>query len=696
MFTRRLKIILLCVAVLDSVLVLRLYWIGIVEHEHWLGIAESKPKIPFRPIPAKRGRILAYGGGSKGHVELVSNEPCFELTVFYPMMCPDKWWLKREMMLKRRELIKKLGKNAKITQEQIAYMIQQERQKFWQNLSRVCDVSLTELLDRRDRIVEIIQRRIAYIRRKMPEADYPIIEQRMYHPVVWDIDEQKAIELRNKLEDDNRVMIRPAIKRVYRYPELLCHIIGRTVRIPGSVPKTFEILDKEYLPGELQGLSGIEKSCDEILRGRRGWVELGENPRIKVPAEDGRDIILTVDVELQEFVERLLSRQVKSLPYATGGAAVVVDLQNNSILALASYPSYNLSRFQKDYPVLRNDYLRLPLFDRALQGRYPPGSIVKPLVAAWALTLGKITPHTSFLCKGYLSEKMKRFRCWYPPPGHGYMSMISGIYNSCDVYFYHLGELIGVDELSRLYRRVGFGKKVYFPVSNSAGLVPTQKWFVRRWGRGMSVGDARNLAIGQGDLLVTPVQAAIMLKALLTNEYRAPKLFVGERLPEAVEVGLSKKAIELAKEGMDKTVNLKGATAYRYVHCDEIRLAGKTGSAQAPSRRIYKISYVDKKSGKSMLEYSHSLKYFLKRHKLRKRDVSYRVLKFPVLKEEDRMDAYGRRRTLAHGWFVGYGSSYRPRIVASVFIEYGISGGYSAGPVFKQIMLKCKELGYLN
>ncbi len=696
MFTHRLKIILLGFTIFAFVLMSRLYWIGVYEHEHWLGIARAKAKSPFKPIPANRGRILARGGGGKGIVELVANEPCFEIAVFYPMMSPDKWWLKREMILTRRRLVKQQGKNADVSSEHLRFIIQQRRIEFWKKLSKVCDVPLNELLDRRDKIVEIIQKRVAFIRSHTPEADYPIVEQRMYHSVVWDIDESKAIELRNEVEDNPYVIIRPAIKRVYRYPKLLSHIIGRTVRIPGSVPKTFEILEDKYLPGELQGLSGIEKACDKRLRGIRGWVELGANPRIKIPARDGKDVVLTIDVELQKFIQKELAKQVQSLPYATGGAAVVVDLRDNSILGLASYPYYNLAEFTKEYSKLRNDYLRLPLFNRALQGCYPPGSIVKPLVAAWALSLGKITADTTFLCRGYLSENLKRFRCWYPPPGHGAMSMISGIYNSCDVYFYHLGELIGVDGLTKLYRRVGFGRRVFFPIANSKGLVPSQGWFIRRWGRGMSVGDARNLAIGQGDLLITPLQAAMMLKALLTNKYQPARLLVGEELPEAEYVGLSRRAIILAKEGMDKTVNLKGATAYHYVHSDEVALAGKTGSAQAPPRRVYKISYFDKRKGRNVRDYAYSLGYFLKKHNLRKSEIKYSVLKFPVLKQEDRIDAYGRRRSLAHGWFLGYAPAYRPRIISVVFIEYGISGGHSAGPVFKSIMLKCKELGYFR
>ncbi len=696
MFNLRMKVLFIGILVLFVLVGLRIYQIGVVEHNRWWNVAFSKPRVPYQPIPAKRGRILAKGAGGKGVVELVGNEPCFEVAVYFPLMSPDKWWLKRQIRLVKRKLKTHLGKDAKITIEEVMYIIQQRRKQFWDKLSKICGVEREKLNDRVDRIVSIVERRVGFVRKRLEGADYPLVEERLYYPVVGDIGEERALELRSRLEGVSGVMVRSAMKRVYKYPGLLPHILGRTIRIPGSVSKSFQIKDAEYLPGEFQGISGLERVYDKVLRGKRGWLELGKERRILLEPLDGKDIILTIDVELQRFVQSELERQVKSLPYATGGAVVVVDIKSNSIIAIASYPGYNLATFTRDYPKLINDYVHLPLFNRALMGMYPPGSIVKPMVAAYALSIGKITPQTTFVCRGYLSDKLKAFRCWLPPPGHGAVSMVSAIYNSCDVYFYHLGELIGADELTEFYRKIGFGKKVKFPLPNSKGLVPTQEWFIRRWSRGISVGDARNLAIGQGDLLITPLQAVLMLKTLLTNCYQPPRLVEGQELSEPINIGLTKRAIELAKKGMERTVNLEGATAYRYVHTSEIRLAGKTGSAQVPPRIVWKVSYKDIKKDKFVVKYVQSLKQFLKESGMRKEDVNAEKIVFPILKEEDRIDPYGRRRSLAHGWFVGYGSANHPRIVVCVFIEYGISGGRSAGPVFKKIMLKCKELGYIK
>ena len=698
MFDRRMKILLLILFAIFSLLAARIVYIQSTQCSHWRKIAEAKPRIPFRPIPANRGRILVNRPGSKSEtIALVENEPCFELAVYYPMMNPDKWWQEKQIRNIRRKMLRQKGsRKGKISQEQVLFAFQQQRTKFWKDLSRFTGISLAKLLDRRDKIVETIQRRVRHIRSKLRDVDYPLLEQRMYHPIVSELSEDESIALRDKLAGSQWAIVRPSVKRVYRYPDLLCHIIGRTVRFPGSVPKSFDIIEDDALPGELQGLTGLEKRYDSVLRGHRGWVEVSGEPQIKIQPEDGRDITLTIDISLQKFVQNRLSGQVKQLKYATGAAAVVMSLDGNKLLAISSVPGYNLNDFSKDYSSLREDYLHLPLFDRALMGRYSPGSIVKPLVGAWGITTAKISADTTFICRGYLSANTKRFRCWMPPPGHGALSLVGAIQKSCDVYFYHLGELISAPSLIKLYKRVGFGRSVPFDLPNTRGFVPNQKWFLSRHGRGMSIGDARNLAIGQGDLLISPLQSVLMVSSLLTDKYQPPRIVLGSQIPEPISMGFSQYAINLAKEGMDQTVNNPHGTAHKYVYTPRIHLAGKTGSAQAPARRLWNVKYYDKTTGKYLTKIVGNLRSFLKRKHLEKGEVKANRFSYPVLSREDQRDAYGRRRGLAHGWFVGYAPAENPKIVAAVMVEYGISGGYSAGVLFRDIMLKCQELGYLK
>lgn len=698
MFDRRMKFLLLMLFSALSFFAIRIIYIQTTQCSHWRKIAEAKPRIPFRPIPANRGRILAQDrNSSTGKVALVENEPCFELAVFYPVMSPDKWWQRKQMRRIKRKMRQERGDTQKkISQAEILFSFQQQRAKFWEDLSRFTDIELSELLDRRDRIVEMIHRRVSHIRSKLSDVDYPLVEQRMYHTIVPGLSENESLSLRDKLSRSQWAIVRPSVKRVYRYPSLLSHIIGRTVLFPGSVPKSFDIIDEESLPGELQGLTGLEKRYDSLLRGHRGWVELSDEPRIRIKPEDGSDITLTIDVPLQEFVQKLLSKQVENLPYATGAAAVVMDLDGNNLLSVVSVPGYNLSDFSENYAALSEDGLNLPLFDRALMGKYPPGSIVKPAVGAWGITCGKISENTTFICRGYLSENTKRFRCWRPPPGHGELSLVDAIHQSCDVYFYHLGELISAQSLTHLYQSIGFGRSVHFDLPNTRGFVPTQKWFISRHGRGMSIGDARNLAIGQGDLLISPLQSVLMVSSLLTNKYQAPRLVVGSSVPKPVVVGFSQHAINLAKRGMEQTVNNPRGTAYKYVYTPKIHLAGKTGSAQSPPRRLWKVKYYDKKTQKHLTKVAQNLRFFLKRHHLERSEVEAHRFSYPVLSKEDQRDAYGRRRGLSHAWFVGYAPANNPKVVASVMVEYGISGGSAAGVVFKDIMLKCSELGYLD
>jgi penicillin-binding protein 2 len=534
--------------------------------------------------------------------------------------------------------------------------------------------------------------------------DYPVLEQRMYYTVVGDLDEKEAVDLRGKLGNSTWAIVRPGSRRNYLRHETLCHLLGRTIRTPGSQSKTFRILDDDYLPGELQGLEGLEYSCDDILRGNRGWIELGKKTTIRQQPADGKDVVLTIDVELQEYIQNRLKKQVKSLPYATGGAVVVMDIRNSEILALASVPTFDPSEFRQRYEELRHDRKYLPLTNRAIQMRYPPGSIVKPLVGAWAMTKGKITESTSFYCKGYLSENLKAFKCWLPS-GHQEENFTEAIKNSCDVYFYHVGELLTAEGMSEFYQHLGVDEQTPLAVredgssgiSTIRGRVPTQKWFISHHGRGMSVGDARNLAIGQGDLEISPLQAAIMTEAIISGVYQPPRIFTSEEKSVGKKLGISPYALRLARQGMYQVIHDTDGTAHKFAYDSNYSAAGKTGSAQAIPRPIrWEMSYVDPNSGKLVKEIVSNREDFYSKTPVSQKAINYKTIEsFPQLRDEDKFDpGSNREKTMSHGWFVGFAPVDKPKIVCIVFIEYGLAGGSGAGPVFKDVMLKCKEFGY--
>jgi penicillin-binding protein 2 len=532
-------------------------------------------------------------------------------------------------------------------------------------------------------------------------VDYPILEQRMYYPLIPDLDETEALDIRAKLGNLAWAQVRPSNRRLYRRGDTLCHLLGRTVRIPGSLSKTYRVLDEDYLPGEVEGLNGLESICDDTLRGKRGWLELSEKKDIITEPTDGKDVVLTIDVALQEYIQHRLKEQVREMqPYSTGAAAVVIDIKNWNLLALASVPTFEPADFLKNFSKLSADYKHLTLINRALWGRYAPGSIVKPMLGAYAVSENVVTPFQTFFCKGYLSENLKRFKCWLPS-GHGPQDMIHAIKNSCDVYYYHIGELITAEGMSDFYQKIGFGSPVPIGISNAAGRIPSQEWFISHHGRGMSVGDARNLAIGQGDLEITPLQAAVMTASIATGRYQPPRFIVGEPLPPGRPIGINNYALQLARNGMVKVLNDSDGTGYKWGYPEQLTVtaAGKTGSAQAPGRSIeWEVIYPDQDTGMMVKKTVTDLRKFLENAPAPRKEISWRTTKsFPELLEKDAIDPHsGRKNSLAHAWFIGYAPAQKPRIAVAVLIEYGMAGGKGAGPAFKDIMLMCQDLGYIG
>jgi len=711
MFDRRMKILLAAFAVFGGVLVHRLVDLQILCTKEYLEVASAPEKTPYKPIPPTRGRILVRGAGGKGTVELVGNELCFELAVYYPVMDPDEWWINDQHRLIRQR-VREQAKNPKliVPKEELTFRLHQDIDEFWTMLSKSTSTPKEELLGRRDLIVQSIKGLIDRVHAQQEDyVDYPILEQRMHYPLIPDLDEKQALELRGKLADNPWAVVRPSVRRVFRQKDILCHILGRTERIPGSISKTYQQTEEDhYLPGELRGKEGLELFYDKRLRGRRGWLKMDKEPRVETPPEDGRDIVLSIDIELQRFVQQRLTEQVHNLPYAIAGGAVVIDLRDNSLLAMVSVPTFDPEIFKDrtKYNKLQTDKKYLPMIDRVLNARYSPGSIVKPYVGAWAIEHGKVGSHQTYDCQGRLSENLNAFKCWLPPPGHGPMDFVEAIAHSCDIYFYRVGEIITAEGMTDLYRSIGFDHSVPLGVSednpnglpNVPGHIPDQAWFIRRWGRGMSVGDARNLAIGQGDLLITPMQGVIMTKALITGTYQPPRVLTDEPDPPATPVGIRPSILRLARDGMYKVVNNPRATGYKDAYTDKIVLAAKTGSATAPPRPIeWEVSYQDPITGQTVKQIVTDKDKFIASAPVPEMQISWRSTGFfPTLKPEDQKDAYGRTKHLAHGWFTGYAPAGRPRIVALVFIEYGIAGGSGAGPVFKDIMLKCQDLGYLK
>lgn len=390
-----------------------------------------------------------------------------------------------------------------------------------------------------------------------------------------------------------------------RYPlgETGSHLLGYVA----------EISDKElenpkragYIRGDLIGKMGIERQYESRLRGESGkrFVEvnaLGRKAELlgdkrPILPKRGIDLTLTIDVNLQRAAEDAFQPGAR-------GAVVALDPRNGEVLALASKPNYDPNEFSTG--ISQASWARLseggnyPLFNRAIQAVYPPGSTLKPLVALGGLDLGAIEPGTTFreTCDGAFQFGTRSFRCWNPD-GHGTLALRDAVARSCDVYFYQLGLRIGLDRLAAFMKKIGASDKSGIDLPQERkNLFPDAAWYDRRYGAGRwSRGLVLNLAIGQGEVSVTPVKLA-QLTAFLANGGTIVRPHVvrgmdGAGRPASVAslradslrqpVAIGARAMATARAAMEAVVNDAGGTGGS-ARVEGVRVAGKTGTAQNP------------------------------------------------------------------------------------------------------------------
>lgn len=427
-------------------------------------------------------------------------------------------------------------------------------------------------------------------------------------------------------------------RRRYKYGKMASHLIGYLGEIDKGELDQWVV--EGYKRGDLVGKNGVERVYDKFLRGEDGGLQIevdahGNQKRIlrRVPSSIGRNLYLTIDRNIQQIAED----SFKGLR----GAVVVLNPQNGEVLALVSSPACNSNWFvEKTSYSVTNVLLAdpaLPFFNRALQGRYPPGSIFKIIDSAAALEKEKISVTEEFFCPGsfVLGKEGRVFGCW-KKEGHGRMSFINGLTNSCDVYFYHVGLKCGIDLLEEYSKKFGFEKysQIDLP-GESLGLVPSRIWKKKRFNDEWYDGDTVNVAIGQGYVLVTPLLAANLISTVanrgkLFQPHVVNKItdthgeIIWEFKPkEILHVDLKPQTWDLVIQGLENVVDY--GTGYAS-HIDGIRIAGKTGTAQNPH-------------GKD------------------------------------------------HAWFIAYAPVENPVVAVSVFVEHGGHGGSAAAPIAQRIIL---------
>ncbi|HIQ15664.1 MAG TPA: penicillin-binding protein 2 [Leucothrix sp.] len=389
------------------------------------------------------------------------------------------------------------------------------------------------------------------------------------------------------------------MQRNYPLGSVAGHLLGYVGRID---KKDLETLDKQEYSGSTHiGKSGIEKFYETRLHGKAGYelkeVDAHGKPQIKLEDKApiaGEDLFLSIDLELQIKAEELLKDH--------NGAVVAIDPRNGEILAMVSMPAYDPNLFvngisYRDYGNLRDNPDR-PLYNRALQGSYPPGSTIKPMAALSGLNAGVVTPTSSIYAKGFyqIPGNRHKFRCW-KKSGHGHTSLNRAIYQSCDVYFYDLAFRMGIKRYSAAMKKFGFGQKtgIDLPHEGSA-LMPSAEWKRKRYDKFWYPGDTVNTGIGQGYFTATPLQLAFatsivanhgrkvrphVLRATRVSRNLPEKLVTPERLPS---LGVTKlRYWDDVIRGMVNVVHGAHGTARRSAAGAKYRYAGKTGTAQVYS-----------------------------------------------------------------------------------------------------------------
>ncbi len=402
------------------------------------------------------------------------------------------------------------------------------------------------------------------------------------------------------------------------------------------------------------GKTNVERAYDRRLRGKAGLREIEVNAAGRVmrelsrrPGTPGEDIQLTIDAGLQNFAEARLKGE--------SAAAVVIDVRSGELLASASAPGFDPNLFVRGIgasayrALLENPYR--PLSNKTVQGAYPPGSTFKMIVALAALEAGLVDPKEKVFCRGWIELGRRRFHCW-KRGGHGHVDLIDSLALSCDVFYYEMAQRVGIERIAAMARRFGLGEKQDLPLSGiSGGLVPSREWKERARGESWQVGDTLNAAIGQGFVLATPMQLAVMTARIASGRAVAPRLIrrIGaeERTKEAPPLEVDDRHLALVRRGMFEVANRRGATAYRSRIAEaELALAGKTGTSQVRS-----ITAEERARG--------------------------------IFRNEDL--PWERRD---HALFVAFAPYKRPRYAISVVVEHGGGGSRAAAPIARDILLR--------
>ncbi len=588
-FNQRLTGVLVVVFLAFAVLTTRLFYLQLVEGDEYRRLSEIN-SIRLQDIDAPRGLIF-----DRHNKMLVDNRPAFDLSIILKDAKPLD------------ETLEKIGK--------------------------IIGDSPDTLKER----IQTSKRRGAYT---------PIL-------LKEDIGRDLLAAIEVQMYDLPGVVVHVSPRRHYLFKNFAAHLLGYVGEISAQ-----ELRYKSYEAckgGDFIGKFGLERSYESLLRGKRGGRQvevnaIGQVVRVleTVDAQAGQNIMLTLDYNLQKATETLL--------VGKAGAAVAVDPNNGEILAMASNPTFDPNWFvsgmrQEQWQSLITNSFR-PLENKVVQSEYPPASTYKIVTAIAGLEERAIDASTTMFCPGFYRYGNRVYRCW-KHSGHGEVNVVKALSQSCDVFFYQVGEAVGVDRLAYYAKSCGLGELTGIDLPQEAkGLIPTKEWKRRRIGESWQGGETLSVAIGQGFNLVTPLQIALLTASVANGGTRfKPRLIkkispvqeadeVTEGVPEMVgRLPVSAATLSLVRKGLWSAVNERRGTAWG-ARLKEVEFSGKTGTAQVVGRPP------DGAASSGQIKEIH-------------RD---------------------------HAWFVAYAPSTNPQIAIAVIVEHGEHGSSAAAPIASKMI----------
>jgi penicillin-binding protein 2 len=631
MYQKRIRILVVVICVALATLGVRVGVLQILRADTYRRRAQGLLRYK-ELLPAARGRIL----DRRGKI-LAYDRPCFDLCLDYRLLTEEARWLRR-----RRE---EIARARRVSESRAEEILRERIEATWRLVEGASHRSREEIQE------TVVARIIERVQGWRTARGGDVREQNQAHAVVSGLLDPPP------RGDDVGVVIRPSTQRWYPLGVQACHIIGLTGEVSKKEQEALNVADpdadwvehlrRDYRGGDCIGKSGVEKLYEPVLRGRRGYREFRRAGVLdhEVPVDHGRDVHLTIDIALQERLAELVPEERK-------GCVIVLSVPRGEVLAMVSTPMYDLNRYRRDFIDLADDVVDLPLRHRAVQERYPPGSTLKPIAAIAALSEGVIDGATTHICYGSLFPGGRGPDCWNRA-GHGPVTVREAIMQSCNVFFYHVGEDTGIPRLGRWFREFGLADLPGTGLPEEvAGSVPTDG----------SKGESRFLAIGQGPIGVTPLHVANLAATIARDgEFRSPTIALEalEGAPTQTRrmVPAPQDAIRLVQGGMyDVANNPASRTAYKYFHGSGVEplgveVCGKTGTAQT-SKRL-----VDTDDGRLVIE----------------------------------------GNTV---WFMGFAPAQDPRVAFAVMLERVSSeeggGARNCGPIAREVVRWCGRFGYLR